>query len=250
MNLIWTAFWVSAALAFAGYLYLAYGSDVASQFMTGYLIEKSLSMDNLLVFSLIFSYFKTPQLQQGKYLSWGIIGAFILRGILIFSGAAILAQWHWVLNFFGLFLIFTAVKLCNQDDEPDVTNSKLIHWAQRYLPGFWMVVVAIELSDVLFALDSIPATFAVTQNPLVVYSSNLFAILGLRSLYFVLANALDRFEYLGKVGVPIVLAFIGLKILMSSWIAIPNALSLVITAVILGGSLLIKGEKASVEPLD
>lgn len=226
-------FWVALAGIFAIWLNFQYGSEIASQFVSGYLVEKSLSVDNLFVFSLIFQSFGILPKDQSRYLNWGIIGAFIFRGIFIAVGAAALEQWHWLLYFAGAFLIYTSVKLLNSDDEPEI--HPMIEKVTKNMPLFWAVVISIEFSDILFALDSVPATFAVTQNPLVVYSSNMFAILGLRSLYFVLVDMLDKFHLLNK-GVSIVLGFIGIKIMIAEVVHISTPIALMVTATILAAS--------------
>lgn len=232
--------WVVLAGLFAVWLYYHYGHEAAYQFVSGYLIEKSLSVDNLFIFTLIFASFGIKAKDQGKYLAWGIIGAFILRGLLIFAGAALVAKFHWILYIFGAFLIYTSLKLLKAEDG-DAEPPALVDWLKQRFSLFWAVVLSIEFSDIIFALDSIPATFAVTQDPIIVYSSNMFAIMGLRSLYFVLTDLMSKFENL-KYGVSAVLGFIGIKILISGFYEIPTPVSLLVTALMLGISIMWKGK--------
>lgn len=240
--LAWCAVWITLALSFNGWL--AYHDlTKGEEFFQGYLLEYSLSVDNLFVFVLVFGYFKTPTHLQHRALVWGIIGAMVLRASMILVGAALIKQWQWVLVFFGLFLVYSGIKMLFHDDEDDPSQSKLIQFLQKRLPlvdGYredrflvrepvdpalpaekggatrwvftrlFLVVLVIEASDVIFAVDSVPAIFGVTKDPFVVFTSNMFAILGLRSLFFALSGAIQHLRYLNY-GLSIVLCFIGLK---------------------------------------
>jgi tellurite resistance protein TerC len=242
---IWSAVWVILALAFAGGIWYGWhrwhpgspdqGPEKALAFITGYVIEKSLSVDNLFVFLVIFRYFGVPARLQHRVLVWGILGALILRALLILAGAALLHAFDWMIYLFGGFLIYTGYKLFRAaEDDIDPGRNPLLRLARRLLPvvdnyessRFWvrragrwhatplpLVLLVVESSDVVFAVDSIPAIFAVTKDPFIVYTSNIFAIMGLRALYFVLAGFLGRFRYL-KVGLAVVLVFVGVKMLV------------------------------------
>jgi tellurite resistance protein TerC len=248
----WTAVWVALALAFNAAVYFWFGTERALEFFTGYVIEKALSVDNLFVFLIVFSYFSVPAALQHRVLFWGIFGALLMRALFIFLGAALLQSFHWVIYLFGAFLIFTGVKLLLQREaELHPERNPVLRLFQRVVPavqdyrgahflvrenGRWlatpllMVLVVVEATDVVFAVDSIPAIFAVTDDPFIVYTSNVFAILGLRSLYFALAAMLGRFHYL-KVGLGLVLAFVGTKMVIVDLYKIPIVVSL---AVVLG----------------
>jgi tellurite resistance protein TerC len=256
----WTAVWMAVAMLFAAALSRWKDRDHATEFITGYLIELSLSMDNVFVIALLFSYFKVPTQYQHRVLFWGIIGALLMRGLLIAVGAALVARFHWVLYVFGAFLLFTGVKMAFSDDagvEPEknfvlrlarrffpITNDFhgqhffVTENSRRVLTPLALVLLMVETTDLIFALDSIPAIFAVTQKPFIVFTSNVFAILGLRSLYFVLANAIEYFRFL-KFGLSIVLVFIGVKMLIVSWFEIPTNIALCVVAGIIAGSILI-----------
>jgi tellurite resistance protein TerC len=245
--LIWSAVWISLALVFNFIVYLWRGHDTALQFLTGYLIEKSLSVDNLFVFLLIFSYFNVPPLYQHKILYWGILGALVMRAILIGVGAALITRFHWVIYVFGGFLIFTGIKMFFQKEEEihpedNPVVKLLMRFARttgRYHDDRFLVKIdgkmfvtpmlitlaVVEVTDLVFALDSIPAIFAVTKEPFIVYTSNVFAILGLRSLYFALAGVVDKFHYL-KVGLAVVLTFVGTKMVIADIYHISIGLSL------------------------
>lgn len=249
---IWTVVWVGLALAFNVVLYFWQGAEPALQFLTGYLIEKALSVDNLFVFALIFALFAVPARFQHRVLFWGVLGALIMRGAFIAAGAALLHNFHWIIYVFGAFLVYTGIKLAFHKEtsiEPD--RNPAVRLFRRFFPitdqyhgehffvrqagkllatPLVLVLVVVESTDLVFAVDSIPAIFAVTSDPFLVYTSNVFAILGLRSLYFLLAGALDKFYYL-KTALAFILSFVGVKMLISEWIKIPIALSL---AVILG----------------
>ncbi|MCU0452532.1 MAG: TerC family protein [Bacteroidetes bacterium] len=255
----WSAFWISLALVFNVWVAFEYGKEIGLQWFTGYLIEKSLSVDNLFVFLLLFTYFKVPAKYQHKVLFWGIIGALVMRGILILLGAALIARFHWILYLFGLFLVFTGVKMFFSSGEDDVHPEKNIvvrvfkkffpvkaeyHWdlffirvdGKRYATLLFIVLIVVETTDLVFAVDSIPAIFAITRDPFIVYTSNVFAILGLRSLYFALAGMMDMFHYLRQ-GLAIVLTFIGVKMLFMDIFPIPIWLALSIVGTVLAVSI-------------
>lgn len=242
---IWSVVWISLALVFNAGIYFfwqqlvptsAYSnSDAALSFFTGYLIEKSLSVDNIFVFVLIFSYFSVPPQYQHRILFWGIIGALLMRAALILVGATLIKEFHWIIWVFGAFLIFTGIKMAfHKNEELHPEQNPLIKLFRRLMPvtntyegsrffvrqagklmatPLFLVLLMIESTDLIFAVDSIPAIFAVTQEPFIVYTSNVFAILGLRSLYFLLAGVMDKFYYL-KLGLSVVLTFVGVKMLM------------------------------------
>jgi tellurite resistance protein TerC len=256
----WTCVWVLLALLFNLGVWHYMGQEKAIEFFTGYLIEYSLSADNVFVFGLIFSYFAVPPIYQHKVLFWGILGALLMRAIMIILGAALIVKFVWVIYVFGAFLILTGIKMIvkpvrNIDPErnPVVRVFKsFMPVSDRYRDGsffvrenatrmatpLFLVLLLVECSDLVFAVDSIPAIFAVTRDPFIVYASNVFAILGLRSLYFVLAGVMDRFQYL-KVGLGVVLSFVGVKMILShtSW-AIPTHFSLGIIIAVLAASIL------------
>jgi tellurite resistance protein TerC len=251
----WTLLWFSLAMAFAAGLVPLRGLEAAKEYLTGYLIELSLSMDNVFVIALIFSYFRVPAEQQHRVLFWGILGALIMRGLLIGLGAALIAVFHWILYVFGVFLIYSGVKMIFVDTEgvhpernpvirlarklypvsPDFEGQKfLTRWEGKLaLTPLAIVLLMVETTDLIFALDSIPAIFGITNDPFIVFTSNVFAILGLRSLYFVLAGAIQYFKYL-KIGLSIVLVFIGVKMLIEIWHwEINTTISLIIVGAIL-----------------
>ncbi len=249
---IWTAVWIGLALAFNVVLYFWQGTEPALQFLTGYLIEKALSVDNLFVFALIFALFAVPARYQHRVLFWGVLGALIMRGAFIAAGAALLHNFHWIIYVFGAFLVYTGIKLAfHKETSIEPERNPAVRLFRRFFPitdryhgerffvrqagkllatPLVLVLVVVESTDLVFAVDSIPAIFAVTSDPFLVYTSNVFAILGLRSLYFLLAGALDKFYYL-KTALAFILSFVGVKMLISEWVKIPIALSL---AVILG----------------
>lgn len=257
--LAWTGVWIALALAFNVGVYFWFGSERALEFLTGYLIEKALSVDNLFVFLVVFSYFSVPPKLQHRVLVWGILGALIMRAVMILVGAALLHNFHWLIYIFGAFLIFTGIKLLVQREaEVHPERNPVLRIFRRAVPmvndyrgqsffvrenGKWfatpllMVLVVIEATDVVFAVDSIPAIFAVTSDPFIVFTSNIFAILGLRSLYFALASMMDRFHYL-KVGLGLVLAFVGAKMVLADVYKIPIAVSLAVVAGLLATSVI------------
>lgn len=236
---IWTGIWVSLSLAFAGFLHLEYGTTASVPFITAYVIEYALSVDNLFVFLVIFSAFKISNRAQHRLLYWGIIGAFLLRGTLIGLGTALVTKFEWLLYIFGVFLLYTAYKLLfskEEEEEVDPEQNPLLKWGRRVLPvatgehdlafivregGKWvvtplfLVLLVVETSDILFALDSIPAVLAISQDPFLVFSSNACAILGLRSLFFLVSSLMDKFRYL-KTGLGVILSFVGLKLILET----------------------------------
>ena len=269
--LIWSAVWVILALIFNLFIYYDMGEQKALEFFTGYLLERSLSVDNIFVFVLLFSYFKVPALYQHKVLFWGVLGALILRAILIGIGSLMVAKFGWIIYIFGGFLLFTGFKMAFQTDkeiEPENniiirTFKKLFPVTHEYHDGKFIVtinkkkfatpllvvLVAVEFADLVFAFDSIPAIFAVTTDPFIIYTSNIFAILGLRTLYFAIASIMHKFHYL-KIGLSLILIFIGFKMLIIDLYKIPIVFSLSIIALILVASIIYslakplkKGEK-------
>jgi tellurite resistance protein TerC len=257
---IWSAVWITLALVFNALVYAFMGHEAGLQFLTGYLIEKSLSVDNIFVFVLIFSYFSVPAMYQHRVLFWGIFGALIMRAILIATGAALIERFHWVIYIFGAFLVFTGIRMAFHKNEelhlednpvvklfkrfmsvvPEYHGQKFFvrHMGQLLATPLFVVLLLVESTDLVFALDSIPAIFAITTDPFIVYTSNVFAILGLRALYFLLAGVMDKFRYL-KIGLSIVLVFVGLKMLAEAiHLSIPIHLSLGVIATVLVVSVL------------
>ena len=255
----WTVVWIVLALVFNVVLYFWRGQEAALQYLTGYLIEKSLSVDNLFVFAMIFSYFGVPQEYQHRVLFWGIVGALIMRGTMIAVGATLISHFHWVLYIFGAFLVYTGYKMLGKKKEGEIEPGKnpLVRYFRKVFPvteGFegqylfvrrgghlmatplFLVLLVVETTDLVFALDSIPAIFAITQDPFIVYTSNVFAILGLRALYFLLANVIDTFKYLSY-GLAVVLMFIGVKMLVADFFHVPVGLSLGVVLVVIAISI-------------
>ena len=253
----WSVVWVGLALGFNAWIWSAWGPDAGLQFLTGYLIEKSLSVDNIFVFVLLFSFFKVPAMYQHRVLIWGILGALVMRGLFIAAGSYVLEQFHWVLYVFGAILILTGLKMLRQQESASPADSTLFRWVRRWLPmteryhgdRFWirengrrlatplfLVLILVEASDLLFAIDSIPAIFAVTREPFLVFTANVFAILGLRSMYFLLAGVVHRFVYL-KVGLAAVLVFVGIKMVIVDLYRIPVAVSLLVILGVIGASI-------------
>jgi tellurite resistance protein TerC len=248
----WSGGLVALAMAFCAFLWYREGSRYGLEFLTGYLIELSLSVDNLFVFILVFQYFAVPSELQPKVLKWGIFGALIMRGIMIGAGALLLARFHWIIYVFGGILIITGIRMFKAGDQHRIEPERnpLVKLARRVLPfaksyngdrfflrtrtrtlatPLLLVLLVVEWTDLVFAIDSIPAIFAVTSDPFIVYSSNVFAILGLRALFFLLAGMLDTFEYL-KAGVALILVFVGVKMTLSGVIHLPITLSLGVIA--------------------
>ena len=262
--LIWSIVWISLSLLFNAVIYLFWdkmmpdstytNSEAGLAFLTGYLIEKALSVDNIFIFILIFSFFAVPAAYQHRVLFWGIIGALVMRGAMIFAGAALLKEFHWVIYIFGAFLIFTGIRMAiHQDEEVHPDQNPVVRLFRRLMPvtesyegdkffirragtlmatPLFLVLLIVESTDLVFAVDSIPAIFAVTQEPFIVYTSNIFAILGLRALYFLLANVMDKFQYL-KLGLSAVLTFVGVKMVIVDFYKIPVGVSLGVVAGIL-----------------
>jgi tellurite resistance protein TerC len=280
---LWSVMWITLSLLFNVGIYFywhnlvpgsAYtNSEAALAFLTGYLIEKSLSVDNIFVFVLIFSYFAVPAIFQHRVLFWGIIGALLMRATLIFLGAALIERFHWIIYIFGAFLIYTGINMAFHKEEAiDIEENAAARLFRRFMPvtekyhggdffvrhagklmatPLLIVLIIVETTDLIFALDSIPAIFAITTDAFLVYTSNIFAILGLRSLYFLLAGVIDKFRYL-KLGLAVVLTFVGVKMVIEGFFHISTSLSLGIVAAILlvavAASLLI-AEKTDVEEI-
>jgi tellurite resistance protein TerC len=256
----WTMVWACLACLFALGLGPWRGRQEAVEFFTGYVIELSLSMDNVFVIALIFAYFRVPREQQHRVLFWGILGALVMRGLMIWLGTALVAKFHWTLYVFGLFLVYSGIKmLLAGDDEVHPEKNPILRLVRRLYPvsnefhgqrfvvlingrkvltPLALALVVVETADLVFALDSIPAIFAVTTKPFIVFTSNVFAILGLRSLYFVLAGALAYFVYL-KYGLSLVLVFIGAKMLVANWVDVPTGWALLVVAGIISISILL-----------
>jgi tellurite resistance protein TerC len=257
--LIWSCVWIGVALAFNLGVYVWFGPDKAVEFLTGYLIEKALSVDNLFVFVVIFSFFSVPLALQHRVLFWGIVGALLMRGLFIALGAALLERFHGVIYVFGGFLVLTGIRMLFQKEQsvhpernpvlrvfrrlvPSVPEYhgprfSIVKEGKRFATPLLMVVTVVEASDIMFAVDSIPAVFAVTRDPFIVYTSNIFAILGLRALYFVLADVIGRLHYL-KIGLAFVLVFVGAKMLLGDVVKVPVWVSLCVVAGVLGASAL------------
>ncbi|MCX6320378.1 MAG: TerC family protein [Bacteroidia bacterium] len=252
---IWSAVWITLALLFNLFVFFEFGKTKALEFLTGYVIEYSLSVDNIFVFILIFSYFAVKSQYQHKILFWGILGALIMRGIFIFAGVALINRFHWIVIIFGGFLVFTGIRMLFQKEtEVDPEKNAIVRFFKKFLPvshslhgdklfvrqnnrlyatPLFLVLLIIESSDLIFAVDSIPAILAISQDRFIVYTSNIFAILGLRSLYFAIVGMMGYFRYL-KVGLAFVLTFVGLKMLVAYFsFEIPIVLSLVIIISIL-----------------
>ena len=271
--LAWSIVWVAVSCAFGGWLYWeighnqAMGHQLASQkvmeYFTGYVLEKSLAVDNLFVFLMIFSYFKVPPQYQHRVLLYGVFGAIILRAIMVFVGAVLVSEFQWILYIFGLFLLYTGIKMLkhndDNNDEAEFAQNKILVWLQKHIrvsnqldgekfftiengkriaTPLLLVLIMVELSDVVFAVDSIPAIFAVTTDPFIVRTANIFAILGLRAMYFLLADIADRFIFL-HYGLAFVLSFIGIKMLIMKWVHIPVGASLAVVFGALGVSIMI-----------
>ncbi|MBA3386482.1 MAG: TerC family protein [Verrucomicrobiota bacterium] len=246
---IWSIVWVLLSLSFNVLVWHLKGDAAALDFFTGYVIEYSLSVDNIFVFVLIFTYFQVRRKYQHRVLVWGILGALVMRGTMIALGVSLVQRFHWILYIFGAFLLITGVRmLVSHGEEIDLESNFVLRFCRRWMPvtpeyhgekfivkerGKWMltplalVLIVIDIMDLVFAVDSIPAVFAITQDEFIIYTSNICAILGLRSLYFVLAHVIDRFIYL-KTGLAFVLGFVGLKMILANFIHIPNWVSLLI----------------------
>ncbi|HEY8490288.1 MAG TPA: TerC family protein [Dehalococcoidia bacterium] len=254
---IWSAVWVALALAFNAGLFLVSGTEPGLQFLTGYIIEKSLSVDNIFVFVLIFSYFAVPPAYQHRVLFWGILGALVMRATFILVGSALLKEFHWVIYLFGGFLVVTGIRMILQRHETlELERNAVVRLARRFLPvtstydgprfftrvdgrllltPLFLVLLVVEATDLVFAVDSIPAIFAITEDPFIVYTSNIFAILGLRSLYFLLAGIVPKFYYL-KPALSFILVFVGVKMLLTDVYKVPTLASLAVIAAVLGAA--------------
>lgn len=259
-SLIWSAVWIILALLFNLGIYWVRGTETALQFLAGYLIEKSLSVDNLFVFLLIFTYFKVPKLYQHKILFWGIVGALVMRAVFIMTGVALIRHFFWVSYLFGIFLIFTGFKLAFGEEKEIKEEKNLvlrlfrkvmsisssaeggrffaIEQGKRVATPLFVVLLVVESTDLVFALDSIPAILAISKDPFIVYSSNVFAILGLRALYFALAGIMQMFHYLNY-GLAMILAFVGVKMLLEDFFHIPIGIALGFIAAVLAISILL-----------
>ena len=256
----WSGVWVAVAVAVGGAIWWVYGSEFGLQYFAGYVIEKSLAVDNVFVWAVIFSYFAVPRQYQHRVLFYGVVGALVFRAIFIALGSVLIASFSWILYVFGAFLIVTGIKMMRQRNEHiDPAKSKTLALFRRFVPttedfegqkfltrrnGVLMatpllaVLVLVEVTDIIFAVDSIPAIFAVTQEPFLVFASNALAILGLRAMYFLLADLIHRFIYL-KLGLSIVLAWVGVKMIVShAWFKIPTALSLGVVIAIIAVSII------------
>lgn len=256
---MWSGIWVTLSLLFNLGIWIFAGPEPALQFLTGYLIEKALSVDNIFVMVLIFGYFGVAPKYQHRVLFWGILGALVMRGIFIVVGTVLIKQFHWIIYIFGALLVYTGTRMAFRDEAPfDAENNRLLRWARKVIPlsrqyhgkhftvvengrrlatPLLLVLIMVEFTDLVFAIDSIPAIFAVTTEPFIVYTSNVFAILGLRSLYFLLANVVHKFRYL-KYGLSFILVFVGVKMLLSDIQKVPIGASLVVIALALTISIL------------
>ena len=275
-SLMLSAGYISMGLLFSVWVFFQKGGDASMDYLTGFLIEKSLSMDNVFVIALIFSFLAIPRRYQHRVLFWGILGVIVLRAIMIGLGAALISEFDWILYVFGAFLLLTGVKMLfsKVDDEPDLSNNRFVNWLRNHLPvtdrlheqrffvrqpdasgklklwvtPLFLALILIELADLVFAVDSVPAIFAITQDPFIVYTSNIFAILGLRALYFALAAMIHRFTYL-KYALALVLVFIGGKIFLHDIVGkIPAEISLSVTVGLLAGGVLLSLWKTRNQP--
>jgi len=257
----WSVFWIVLSVSFGFFVWFHFGGEHGLEFFAGYLLEKSLSVDNLFVFVLLFRSFAIPARYQHRVLFWGVLGAIVLRGTLILAGVALVNRFHWILAVFGAILVYTAWKILFHEDQADAepSDNAVVRWVARNLPmvstiegprffilregvrlatPLLLALVAAETTDLVFALDSIPAVFAVTDDSFLVFSSNICALLGLRALYFVVRGALTRLRYL-KPGLAAILTFVGLKMLLFRWVQLPTGTSLLIIAGILAIALLV-----------
>jgi tellurite resistance protein TerC len=258
---IWSGVWVALSLCFALAIYRNMGKESGLEFLTGYLIEYALSVDNIFVFVLIFSYFSVPEKYQHRVLFWGIIGALVLRGVMIVAGSALVTRFAWTLYIFGAFLVFTGIRMALQKDDAayNAERDPVLRLARKLIPvtpdyrgdkffvkepdksgrmrfaatPLFIVLIIVDTTDIIFATDSIPAIFAVTRDPFIVYTSNICAVLGLRALYFLLASVVDKFVYL-KLGLSLVLVFIGAKMLLEHFLHIPIIAALGVVGLVLG----------------
>ena len=257
----WSAIWILLAVVFGLGVHRFMGREAGLEYFTGYVIEKALSVDNIFVFVLIFRFFRVPAAYQHRVLFWGILGALLMRGAMIAAGAYLIAHFHWILYVFGAFLVFTGIRMATHvEHDLDPAGNPAVRLVRRFFPvtpdymgqrffvrvdqgggarlaatPLFLVLVLVETTDLIFAVDSIPAVFAVTQDPFLVYTSNVFAILGLRALYFLLADVIDRFHYL-KLGLSVVLVFVGVKMLLADVYKVPVGVSLAIIVAVLGAA--------------
>ncbi len=252
--LLWSLGWIAVAVSFGVFVTVAFGGQAGEQWFAAYLLEKSLSIDNLFLFVVVFGALAIPRTEQRRVLTWGIMGAVITRLVFIVTGAAALQRWHWITYVFGALLVFTALKLAREPAGAHAEKPRSLTWISRWLPStptlhghhfvtridgrrvatpLLIALIAIELADIMFALDSIPAAFAVSEDRFILYSSNLFAILGLRALYLVLEDALQKLRYL-KLGLVGVLGFAGGKLLVAPWLHVPPLASVAVIAVVIG----------------
>jgi tellurite resistance protein TerC len=257
----WSIFWIALSVGFGAFVWFHYGGEQGLEFFAGYVLEKSLSVDNLFVFVLLFRSFAIPPQLQHRVLFWGVLGALLLRGSLIIAGVALVHRFHWILAVFGAILIYSAYKLAFHEEEEDKvpSDNAVVRWVQRHLPmtsrihgahffvrqngrllatPLLLALVAAETADLVFALDSIPAVFAVTDDSFLVFSSNICALLGLRALYFVVRGALEKLRYL-KPGLAAILSFVGLKMLLFKWVSLPTGMSLMVIGAILATALIV-----------
>lgn len=256
--LTWTLVWMAVALGFGGFIAATAGETLAWEYLTAWVVEKSLAVDNIFVFVAVFSAFAVPARLQHKVLYWGVLGAILLRAVFVFLGAALIEQFHWLLYGFGLLLLVTGFRMMTAGDgHVDVKDNRVYRWARRILPStdgyrgdaffvreagrllatpLFLVLLVVEGADLVFAVDSIPAVFGISQDPFVILTSNIFAILGLRSMYFLLADLVPRFVYL-KTGLSLVLVFVGAKMLLMDVLEIPILASLAVVVGLVGGSI-------------
>ncbi|MBX7157198.1 MAG: TerC family protein [Verrucomicrobiae bacterium] len=254
-SLLWSIVWIALSMAFCAFVWHWKGADKGLEFFTGYLIEYSLSVDNIFIFVLIFTHFKVPREYQHTVLFWGVLGALIMRGIMIGVGVVLVQRFHWVMYVFGAFLVITGLRMFFQkeDDDAHLENIWIFRWAkkvfpftntyegkhfvvhkngQRFFTPLMLVLIMVESTDLIFALDSIPAIFSITKDPFIVYTSNVCAVLGLRSLYFLLASFMQKFIFL-KAGLAVVLSFVGVKMLIADFYEIPTIISLSVIGAVL-----------------
>jgi len=259
-SLRWTAVWISLALLFCAGIYLKFGTEKGMLFLTGYILEYSLSVDNLFVFLMIFSFFKVPKMYQHRVLFWGILVALVTRILFISGGVVLVNKFHWIIYIFGVFLVYTGIKMAfkNNDDEIDLEKNILLRIVRKIIPistkydkehfitkiknrryatPLLVVLLVIEATDIIFAVDSIPAILSITTDPFIVITSNVFAIVGLRSLYFALSKIVNLFHYL-HYGLSVILTFIGAKMLISHYYVIPVSIALTVVAVVLASSVI------------
>ena len=258
-SLAWTGVWVTLAMCFNAWIYYKMGPQKGIEFFTGYIIEKALSVDNIFVISLIFTYFRVPSQYQHRVLFWGVLGALFFRIIFIYAGVALISKFSWMIYVFGVFLVYTGIKMLKEQDKhveveanpvivfvkkfwkisPDFDGERFrttVNGVKHFTPLF-LVLVMIETTDIIFAVDSIPAILAITPDPYIVFTSNVFAILGLRSLYFALNGIMEMFEYINY-ALSGILVFVGLKMIISGWYHIPTAVSISVILGLLVGSVL------------